>query len=543
MAEFAATQLMYKNSCAFSQTTSSCETSHLNEVGNMTVQKTTPSSPGYKSNVMTSGLSISKGCVVWPSPPLAPTDVDTSYYVQDLTIPCNCLAAECNSTASPHGGWCASVPTMDQPSEQYQVQGVSGNVQDLPNISTPSPSTDLGLDSTDGFLLALNCDNADPSSHLWGVDITPSMNTFGNSPASQSDSAVDSPVSMDTPKDTTSTNRQKSRSIPSSFASPPSDSTESGETEKPDEPYAKLIYKAFMTRPNYSMTLQEIYQWFREHTTKAVTETGGWQNSIRHNLSMNAAFRKRDKVVSKASRNLSSATEASKRVNEWVLEDWAVRDGVQSTTRYRQKTYAKRAGSAGRNGVETWAVGHSVKRALSGRKGGCATRAARVGRTSPYGQLMQFPHHSQQVLDFRPVSPTYASVADIYDMRPALPGQYTAMPQYTSLDAYREAIMGRCGGNATSEPQQLRPADSNSQQTMANGGSARLANHATPCDEHTAQSSRMPALDMAFGPGEVQRHASVKYEDAEACVSTLPTCRPYQPLQGSSYLWWNQTGQ
>lgn len=56
---------------------------------------------------------------------------------------------------------------------------------------------------------------------------------------------------------------------------------------KSDEPYAQLIYRAFMSRPNKSMTLQEIYQWFRENTDKAKGTGKGWQNSIRHNLSMN----------------------------------------------------------------------------------------------------------------------------------------------------------------------------------------------------------------------------------------------------------------
>jgi hypothetical protein len=42
-----------------------------------------------------------------------------------------------------------------------------------------------------------------------------------------------------------------------------------------------------MTRPDHSMTLQEIYQWFRDNTNKARKSFKGWQNSIRHNLSMN----------------------------------------------------------------------------------------------------------------------------------------------------------------------------------------------------------------------------------------------------------------
>lgn len=69
--------------------------------------------------------------------------------------------------------------------------------------------------------------------------------------------------------------------------SPPSIEPSGG---KVDEPYAQLIYKAFLSRPNRSMTLQEIYKWFRENTDKAKSEGKGWQNSIRHNLSMNLVF-------------------------------------------------------------------------------------------------------------------------------------------------------------------------------------------------------------------------------------------------------------
>jgi len=62
------------------------------------------------------------------------------------------------------------------------------------------------------------------------------------------------------------------------------------------EPYAQLLYRAFMSHPRHAMTLQEIYQWFRENTDKAKDEgkadkngkgQDGWKNSIRHNLSMN----------------------------------------------------------------------------------------------------------------------------------------------------------------------------------------------------------------------------------------------------------------
>jgi hypothetical protein len=54
-----------------------------------------------------------------------------------------------------------------------------------------------------------------------------------------------------------------------------------------ETPYAQLIYQALMSRPRRAMRLQEIYQWFLENTNKGQDGSKGWQNSIRHNLSMN----------------------------------------------------------------------------------------------------------------------------------------------------------------------------------------------------------------------------------------------------------------
>ena len=54
------------------------------------------------------------------------------------------------------------------------------------------------------------------------------------------------------------------------------------------EPYAQLIYRALKSAPEHKMVLREIYDWFEKNTDKAIAnESKGWQNSIRHNLSMN----------------------------------------------------------------------------------------------------------------------------------------------------------------------------------------------------------------------------------------------------------------
>jgi hypothetical protein len=64
--------------------------------------------------------------------------------------------------------------------------------------------------------------------------------------------------------------------------------TEDDEENPDDKPYARLIYEALMQAPGHRMMLRDIYEWFRLNTIKAQDNgTNGWQNSIRHNLSMN----------------------------------------------------------------------------------------------------------------------------------------------------------------------------------------------------------------------------------------------------------------
>ncbi|KAI0004692.1 hypothetical protein F4779DRAFT_633914 [Xylariaceae sp. FL0662B] len=148
---------------------------------------------------------------------------------------------------------------------------------------------------------------------------------------------------------------------------------------KEDEPYAQLIHKAFLSRERHAMSLQEIYQWFRENTEKAKSENKGWQNSIRHNLSMNAAFVKRDRKPSPGDPVTSHGE--PKKATEWVLEEWAVH-GVQSTTRYRKGNSGRRGGP----GSHTRAANLSA-RANSGRKGGITasrTKAAAASRRAMF---------------------------------------------------------------------------------------------------------------------------------------------------------------
>ena len=67
-----------------------------------------------------------------------------------------------------------------------------------------------------------------------------------------------------------------------------SDAFEDEDEDIYDKPYAQLIYDALMEAPGHRMLLRDIYDWFLQNTRKPrESGTNGWQNSIRHNLSMN----------------------------------------------------------------------------------------------------------------------------------------------------------------------------------------------------------------------------------------------------------------
>ena len=70
----------------------------------------------------------------------------------------------------------------------------------------------------------------------------------------------------------------------------PPDGCDLEEEEAPSngKPYAQLIQECLLQAPNHRMMLRDIYDWFDRYTTKPDESGGsGWQNSIRHNLSMN----------------------------------------------------------------------------------------------------------------------------------------------------------------------------------------------------------------------------------------------------------------
>ncbi|KKY29239.1 putative forkhead transcription factor [Phaeomoniella chlamydospora] len=61
---------------------------------------------------------------------------------------------------------------------------------------------------------------------------------------------------------------------------------------KPNYSYAHLIGMAILRSPQRRLTLAQIYKWISDTFRFYSSQEAGWQNSIRHNLSLNKAFRK-----------------------------------------------------------------------------------------------------------------------------------------------------------------------------------------------------------------------------------------------------------
>jgi len=75
---------------------------------------------------------------------------------------------------------------------------------------------------------------------------------------------------------------------PVSSVSPSFQGLTGGVVEASPQAYAHYLYRCLLQAPGHKMALGDIYHWLLLHCDKIRESSGkGWQNSIRHNLSMN----------------------------------------------------------------------------------------------------------------------------------------------------------------------------------------------------------------------------------------------------------------
>lgn len=76
------------------------------------------------------------------------------------------------------------------------------------------------------------------------------------------------------------------------FATDSSYGTIHSKERRPPISYAELITMAIESSPDAMLTLKDIYSWISTHYPYFDSARTGWQNSIRHNLSLNRCFYK-----------------------------------------------------------------------------------------------------------------------------------------------------------------------------------------------------------------------------------------------------------
>uniref|UniRef100_A0A3B4ZRK4 Forkhead box protein N2-like n=1 Tax=Stegastes partitus TaxID=144197 RepID=A0A3B4ZRK4_9TELE len=71
-------------------------------------------------------------------------------------------------------------------------------------------------------------------------------------------------------------------------------------SSKPPYSFSSLIFMAIEDSPNKRLPVKDIYEWIVNNFPYYKTATGGWRNSVRHNLSLSKSFRRiqRDKSQS-----------------------------------------------------------------------------------------------------------------------------------------------------------------------------------------------------------------------------------------------------
>ncbi|KAG9306378.1 hypothetical protein G9A89_018261 [Geosiphon pyriformis] len=90
---------------------------------------------------------------------------------------------------------------------------------------------------------------------------------------------------------------------------------------RPPFSYSTLIARAILDSPERRLTLREVYQWIMENFPQLYKpDDTGWQNTIRHNLSLNKCFKK----VPRSDADLGHSSTSSSTVNKGKGGYWTI---------------------------------------------------------------------------------------------------------------------------------------------------------------------------------------------------------------------------
>uniref|UniRef100_A0A3Q1IMV3 Fork-head domain-containing protein n=1 Tax=Anabas testudineus TaxID=64144 RepID=A0A3Q1IMV3_ANATE len=85
---------------------------------------------------------------------------------------------------------------------------------------------------------------------------------------------------------------------------------------KPPYSFSSLIFMAIEDSPDRRLPVKDIYEWIVNNFPYYRTASGGWRNSVRHNLSLSKSFRRIQRDKSQVCASLSFRIRAAKSMNE-----------------------------------------------------------------------------------------------------------------------------------------------------------------------------------------------------------------------------------
>ncbi|CAI2182551.1 1332_t:CDS:2 [Funneliformis geosporum] len=90
---------------------------------------------------------------------------------------------------------------------------------------------------------------------------------------------------------------------------------------RPPFSYSSLIAQAILDSPDRRLTLREVYQWIMERYPQLYkADDTGWQNTIRHNLSLNKCFKKVPRSDTELGHSTSSSTASKGKGGYWTID-------------------------------------------------------------------------------------------------------------------------------------------------------------------------------------------------------------------------------
>lgn len=229
-----------------------------------------------------------------------------------------------------------------------------------------------------------------------------------------------------------------------------------------------------------------------------------------------------------------------KRANEWILEDWAVRDGVQSTTRYRKGNSGRRSSRRSSSHLDM-GMGqrinqrNSTARALSGQKGGCAARNLRI-RGHLYGQELPLASGRQYRLVDSGLGSPPATMADpFYSMPIAIPRIDPTAIQTPIVQGHSNSAEFGTVATAATELFGLQMTGPRMDQQVAGGGNGHSGIHAVSYMGQQEQMYLEPSpTEFPYGIADVQ----LDYAGDHANIDVPEQIRRHNTIIGTPRIGW-----